>query len=392
MQWLFSLLFIFTPFISLDGESLLRFDAASRTLLFFGSRIRIEEFYLLLLVILILVFCFLFITMIFGRVWCGWFCPQSIFCDIFEYISRKLRPLNSHFIAPAIENSLMLMFSFLVASNLIWYFIPPLDYIQRLITGTLGPIAEISLVTVSVLVFINLLLVRRKFCKTVCPYGRIQLMTMNHSTLTLEMNPELAYSCIRCGACVKTCPMQIDIREGLQIECINCGRCLDACRGVMEKLKKKQGVIHYAFGSKSRGEGKVLNAASILLATIIAALVVLLFSGISNRPAATLNVRQSGSGEARKLPDGSLINFYQAYIENRSTKTAVFDLDASALPGYDITLIGPAKNFSVRENANRRVDFIVKISPAPPVPTELKLKLLRERETDAETSVTILVK
>ena len=391
VQWLTSLLILLIPFIQPGGESLLRLDAATRTLLFFGSRIRIEEFYLFLVVVLILVFSFLLIAMVSGRVWCGWLCPQSTFSDIFHFFSNKLQPLHPRFLSFAIEYVIMLLFSFLVASNLVWYFIPPREYLLRLMTGNLGVAAGTSLVAGFLLVFFNLLLVRRKFCKTICPYGRIQLMTMNSSTLTLEMNPELAASCIRCGACVTTCPMQIDIRNGLQVECINCGRCLDACRSVMEKLNRKQGLIHYSFGN-TKGGRLPLNAGALLLAAIVLTLGCILFFGLVNRPAATLSVRQSATGEARRLPDGSLINFYHAYVENRSAKTAVFDLDASALQGHEITLLGPAKGIFVRQNSNRRIDFIVRIIPAPPASQELKLQLTRDGKSEAAASVTLLVK
>lgn len=392
VQWLASLLILLIPFLTIGGESLLRLDAATRTLFFFGSRIRIEEFYLLLIVILILVFSFLLITVVFGRIWCGWLCPQSVFSDIIEYFFRKLQPWCPRFIYPVLTSFCMLLLSFLVASNLIWYFIPPMEFARRLVTGDPGTVAGVSLVSIFLLVFIDLLLVRRKFCKTVCPYGRIQLMAMNNSTLVLEMNPESADSCIRCGACVRTCPMEIDIRDGLQIECINCGRCLDACRGVMEKLNKEDGLIHYTFGSRSKGGGQPLNGGSILLAGIIITLSILLCFGIANRPTATLSVRQSGGGEARRLPDGSLINFYQGYLENRSTKTARFDLDVTAPQGYTTMLLGSVKNISIKENANRKIDFIIKIIPAPPAAQKLELRLMREGKSEATAWVTLFAK
>jgi cytochrome c oxidase accessory protein FixG len=392
VQWFTSLFVLLTPFVTLNGESLLRLDAATRTLLFFGNKVRIEEFYLFLIVILILVFSFLLVTAVFGRVWCGWLCPQTTFSDIFDFFSHKLQLLRPRFLSRIMEYLSMLMLSFLVASNLIWYFIPPDEFILRLLTGNIGVVAGVGLLSVFLLLFFDLLLVRREFCKSICPYGRIQLMAMNNSTLILEMNPELANSCIRCGACVKSCPMGIDIRNELQIECINCGRCLDACRAVMEKLNKEQGLIHYSFGNKSKGGGLPFNAGSLLLAVIVLVLVALLCFGVANRPTATLSARQSGNAEARKLPDGSLVNFYQAYIENRSARAAVFDLDAAALPGYDISLLGPAKNISVAENANRKIDFAIKITPAPPDSIKLKLRLLLEGKTEAAASVTLLSK
>src|SRR5512136_440770 len=91
VQWLSTLLLLLIPFVRVGGESLLRLDASSRTLHFFGAAIRIEEFYLVLLIILVFVFAFLFITMVFGRVWCGWLCPQTTLTDLVEAADRRIQ-------------------------------------------------------------------------------------------------------------------------------------------------------------------------------------------------------------------------------------------------------------------------------------------------------------
>lgn len=236
VQWLSTLLLLGIPFVRAGGESLLRLDAASRTLFFFGATVRIEEFYLFLLAVLILVFGFLFTTMVFGRVWCGWLCPQTAVTDLAEFIDRQADSLLPGKFLPALVKQLCyLLLSFTVAANLVWYFIPPAEFFPRLLGGEIGMVAGITLVSVFLLLYFDLVLVRRVFCKTVCPYGRLQLLTMDRNTLTLEFDVALKDACIRCGACERACPMGIDIKDGLQIECINCGRCLDACRGVMEK-------------------------------------------------------------------------------------------------------------------------------------------------------------
>ena len=256
VQWLSTLLLLFIPFMRVGGESLLRLDAPSRTLFFFGAAIRIEEFYLVLLITLIFVFIFLFITMVFGRVWCGWFCPQTTVTDLAEAFDRRVERLlgKNRVVAVAGRNVVAVLISLLVASNLIWYFIPPAEYLNRILTGNLGLVAGISLISLGTLVWADLVFMRRYFCKAICPYGRIQLMAMDDNTLTLEFDPEAAHRCILCHACERTCPTGIDIKKGFQVECINCGRCVDACRSVLNR-REQPGIIHYTFGRRVDGGG-----------------------------------------------------------------------------------------------------------------------------------------
>jgi cytochrome c oxidase accessory protein FixG len=391
VQWLSAGLLLGIPFLKVGGESLLRLDAETRTLLFFGASIRIEEFYLFLLAVLVLVFGFLFVTMLFGRVWCGWLCPQTALCDLADWFDVKTSVLiPSRFLKAALRQFSYLALALLVACNLIWYFIAPPQFFARLVSGDIGTVAGISLGTVALLVYLDLALVRRRFCKTVCPYGRIQLLAMERGTLTLEFDPKLKGACLRCGACLKACPMGIDIRDGLQIECINCGRCLDACRGVMEKRQAK-GLIHYSFGEVPAGETRRMNRKVLFLAALIVLLSALLTTGVLTRKEATLKVQRAANGEVKMLPDGSLVNFYAVYLENRAKTPGSFSLEVATLPGYRLALLGPVRDLKLAANENRKVDLMLRISPAPPGKRELVLKLVKEGRTVAATSLPLMI-
>jgi len=391
VQWLSTLLLLGIPFVEVGGESLLRLDAQTRTLLFFGASIRIEEFYLFLIALLIFVFGFFFITMLFGRVWCGWLCPQTTLCDLADWIDSKvgaLIPVRS--LAAALNQLFYLIIACVVACNLVWYFMAPGQFFARLLSGDIGMVAGITLAVTLVLVYLDLALVRRTFCRTVCPYGRIQLLTMERGTLTLEFDPELKDACLRCGACVRGCPMGIDIRNGLQIECINCGRCVDACRDVMEK-SGGSGLVHYSLGSVPEAGARPANRKARLMGAVIAILMVILALAVSTRQEATLKVQRAAGGEVKRLADGSLVNFYTLYLENRATRPGSFSLEAAPLPGYRVELIGPVRDLLVPANGNRRVDLALKVSPAPPGRRGVELRLMRDGGVVTVTELPLLV-
>ncbi|QWV96312.1 4Fe-4S binding protein [Geomonas nitrogeniifigens] len=389
VQWLATLLILVIPFVRPGGESLLRLDAGTRTLLFFGAKLRIEEFYLLLIVVLILVFAFLFVTMLFGRVWCGWLCPQTTLGDLADWFDARTRVLPAPARA-ALRVLWHLALSALVAANLVWYFIAPPDFFARIAAGKLGAVAGISLTVTALIVYLDLAFVRRRFCKSVCPYGRIQLMTMERGTLTLEFDPELKGVCLRCGACVRACPTGIDIRQGLQIECINCGRCLDACRDVFAP-RKSGGLIHYTFGPRGPDGSRPVNKKALLLGGVLLLLVALLVFEATTRQEATLKVQRAESGEVKRLPDGSLVNFYSVFLENRGGASRTFSLEAAPLPGYRVELIGPVREITLAANANRKIGFALKLNPAPAPGMQVELRLVSGDKVVAASPLPVAV-
>lgn len=390
LQWLVSLMILATPFIRIGGESLLRMDAPSRTLLFFGAAIRIEEFYLVLIAVLLVVFGFLFVTMVSGRVWCGWFCPQTTLTDLADFVDARLEAAGGAMTAGAAKQVFYLFLSLLVAANLVWYFIPPAEFFTRLLAGRLGMPAGVGLAATSLLVYLDLVLVRRRFCSAVCPYGRIQLLAMDRNTLTLGFDPRLAAACSNCGACRRACPVGIDIKAGLQIECINCGRCVDACRDIMAKLGR-EGLIGYSFGSRAEGGGRPLNTTSLLLAGIVVALSMVLAVAVAGRQEATLKVQAASGGMVRRLPGGGVANSYTAFVANRSARPATYELAVSMQPGMKLELLGPVKEIPVAPNANRRVDFFAAVTPAPGGPLRVELRLVRDGRAVAVLPVTLHV-
>ena len=234
VQWVTTLLILLLPWVQLDGKSLLRIDIPNLSLYLFGQTLRIEELYLVLFFTLAFGLGFLLLTVVLGRVWCGWLCPQTTLGDLAEWMARTIglkvqhNRLHGTLWRKVALQFIYVLLSFLVAANLLWYFIEPRQFFMRLVAVDLHYAAWITLTLTTLLLYLDLAVVRRLMCSEFCPYGRFQTALVDKSTLTLHLTETELKRCIDCRSCVRACPMEIDIRRGYQVECINCGRCLDA--------------------------------------------------------------------------------------------------------------------------------------------------------------------
>ncbi len=250
-----ALLILGLPFIRAHGESAFRFDLTTFRLYIFGSTIWLNEFFLVLVATIFLTLLIVLVTVVFGRVWCGWLCPQTVLIDFTPFMDRaKKRSV----VYKAGATAATLAISILVAASLIWYFISPYEFLPSLAKGTLGATVWGFWVALTVIVFLNYAVLRHTWCATVCPYAKIQSVLFDRNTLIIELDPRRADECIDCMSCVRACPTGIDIRRGLDAACINCAECIDACSDVMER-KNKPGLIRYAFGPGGGGKLPRLN-------------------------------------------------------------------------------------------------------------------------------------
>lgn len=368
-QWGVTLLVLLLPWLYSDGRSLLRIDIAELTLYFFGQTLRIEELYLVLLFSLVMTLGFLLMTMVLGRVWCGWLCPQTTLTDLAEWFAARLGMRGKQQRSALSWQTLALhlgylLLALLVAANLLWYFIEPQRFFPALLSGQLHYAAWICLLLVALVVYLDLALVRRLMCREFCPYGRLQTTLADRATLTLHLPPAELQRCIECAACVRACPMAIDIRRGDQIECINCGRCLDACRQVMAK-RHQAGLISYTFGTTAQGVRALFNLRTVLLGVATMALAGMLLLAIYQRPAASLKIAVSPMVASRILNDGKRATFFNAWINNRSDSSASYRITArQAGNGLPLTLKGQTEGLEMAAGENLRIDFVL-VTPVP---------------------------
>jgi cytochrome c oxidase accessory protein FixG len=315
-----AVLLIGLPFLKIGGQSALRFDVPSLQLHFFGVNLWMEEFFIVLIGLLFLTFLIVLVTVLFGRVWCGWLCPQTVLVDFSRFIDR-LDNKGTAYKAAAYAATFGI--SALIAADLIWYFVSPYEFIGRLFSGLLGGVLWGFWIVLTAILFLNFAFLRHRFCATVCPYSKVQSVLFDNKTLVIAFDGGRKEECMNCAACVKTCPVGIDIRNGLDAACINCAECIDACAGMMGRRQKKS-LVNYSFGLPGE-TGKMLRQNVVLIGSIVlASLGFLMYLSLA-RVIVDFTVLPNSAFAPRVGSDGAVINSYILSLENRGKK----DLDLS---------------------------------------------------------------
>lgn len=356
------------PFVRVAGRGLLEIDLPAQTLHLAGNSFRVEELLLFWLLVMGGVFGFLLITMVLGRVWCGWGCPQTAVVDLAEAAARRLGLQVKEFrLRGALGARLLLTLFFLLVALLagasfVWYFLPPGEYFRRLAQGALGVWPLGTTLVLAGLLFLDLVFLRRLFCRDFCPYGRFQAVIIHPGTLTLRELPGEAGRCLDCRACVRACPMGIDIRDGYQIECINCARCLDACRKVMAPRGEK-GIIGYTFGYGDKGWRTLLDLRLTAIALILLGLLTGLVLSAGHLSPVSLKLQRAAGIRPQPRADGQVATVFTGYLRNRGDQALHLTITAALAGGAAVEITGPAE-LELAGNENRRLQLGV-LTPAP---------------------------
>jgi polyferredoxin len=347
------LLFLALPFVRVGGESALRFDVPTLRLHVFGAALAMNEFFVLLPATLLVASLFLLVTVAFGRVWCGWSCPQTVLSDLTRLVQPAPGPRRRPW-RRAAGFALAGAVSLLFGAATVWYVVPPAEFLGDLAAGRLGPVAGWSWVVLSGTLFLDLCFVRARFCATACPYARLQGVLYDRGTLVVAYDEGRDADCIDCGACVRCCPTGIDIRDGLQMECIACAECIDACRPIMLKLKRETDLVGYFYGEPGRPR-RLLRPAVLALAagTLLALGATGAAAHAASRDTLDLSVVAASGFAPRLGPDGRAFNLHELSLENRAHGAVRVRLSLSS-PGLETELrpdavdLGPGEHRLVR--------------------------------------------
>ena len=415
----YALISIFTfgvPFITIDGNHLLLLSFEKFQFHFMGLAFSVTELYVMPFLLMALFIGIFAITVVLGRFWCGWACPQTIFRviyrDLIEGTLLDLKKIKNKQKSPdysKIEVVLKTSFAFIlwavlsivISSNFIWYFVPPEDFFAYILEPS-EHMFLISFVLFTALFLVyDIIFLKENFCTYVCPYSRTQnvlydedtkhvIYDTNRGGIIYENNAKSIFNinqwtqneeCTTCEACVKICPTHIDIRQGLQLECINCLECSDACSVVMGKLGKESliswgssnGVIHKIHNS-------LYSARNITyLAVIIGSLVLAVFFA-SEKEYLLVNVNKTGQ-LYRIEKNGTVNNGYVVAIHNTQDRAYTYDIK-----------IEDNKNFSIKRFKSFKLKPQRRIKKILILQTQEKLHLSQREDTAVKLRVTVFAK
>ena len=350
-----------TPFIKIDGNHILLLSFVNYEFHFLGNVYNMNELYIMPFLLMFLFIGIFAITVMFGRVWCGWACPQTIFRviyrDLIETYLLGLRKINNkqkdidynkniNKIKKYIGLFIWGILSFIISINFMFYFIPPEDfflYIQNPQEHLFLVMFILSLVT---FLMYDIVFMKEHFCTYVCPYSRIQSVLYDDDTKQVVYNTNRGgeiyknrektifnikqwnanEECTTCEACVKVCPTHIDIRKGLQVECINCLECSDACSSVMGKLGKKSLIYWGSTNSViNKMKNRFLSKKNLLYIACLIICIIFTSYYVEKKEDFLVNVNKNT--ELYKIDkNGFIVNNYILTIHNTSKKDYTFNL------------------------------------------------------------------
>ena len=361
-SWLLLGVMFSGPFITIHGNPLLLLDIVQRKFVVLGQIFWPQDMILFAIAVLVFAVGILVFTTAFGRLWCGWACPQTVMMEMvfrkIEYLiegdAPQQRELNrapwhaKKFLKKIFKHAIFFALSFLVGNVLLSYLIgwqalcqiitaPPAQHVTGLV----------FMVAFSLLFYGIFARFREQACTFICPYGRLQSLLLDENSIVVAYDykrgekrgplrheqkfGERRYAgfgdCVACSNCVTVCPTGIDIRNGTQMECVHCTACMDACDAVMMKTGSARGLISYAsLNGIERGERLRVTPRLVAYAVVLFALAAVLGLMLFTRAEAEVAVLRAPGALFQQMPDGRFSNLYTIRVVNKTSRELPVEL------------------------------------------------------------------
>jgi cytochrome c oxidase accessory protein FixG len=385
------LIFFFTaPFIRISGEPLLMLNFIRRDFVLLGVRFWPQDFYLFFLAMISLMVFIILFTVTFGRLWCGWSCPQTIFMELIyrriEYWiegdawrQKQLdkQPWNTGKIfKKSLKQMAFFLIAFIIGNYFLMYIIGSTEWKHLVTSDPSEHLAGLGgMIIFSGIFFFIFSWFREQVCTIVCPYGRLQGVLLDRNSIVISYDykrgePRGTFfkgedrvkagkgHCINCTQCVQVCPTGIDIRNGMQLECINCACCIDACNAMMDATLQPRGLIRYA-SEKMIAEGRKIkfNARTIAYSAVLVVLLgVVTYSLTARKPIEATILRAPGMLYQEPEP-GKISNLYNIMLVNKTNKDLPVELRLLSSEG-EIKIIGSGINIP-KQTVGESVFFLI---------------------------------
>lgn len=380
--FLLSILFA-GPWIRIGGQPLLLLNIFERKFVVFGQVFWPQDFILLAIVLItFFVFVILF-TVVFGRIWCGWMCPQTLFMEMvfrkIEYwiegdapAQRRLKkePWNaSKIIKKTSKHAIFIVIALLISHTAMAYLIGSEETLKIVSHSPSEHFAGfLGLVGFTAIFYLVFAKFREQACIAVCPYGRLQGVLLTKDSIVVAydwlrgeprgkvkksaVTTAKAGDCVDCKLCVHVCPTGIDIRNGTQLECVNCTACIDVCDEVMVKTGRPKGLIRYAsYNSIKDGVQKIISPRVIGYSFVLIALLGVLSFTLATRAEVETTILKVPGTIYQKSADGQITNLYNVEFVNKTFESITLETKVETPEGASIKradgneIIVPASGF-----------------------------------------------
>ncbi|MCB9657422.1 MAG: cytochrome c oxidase accessory protein CcoG [Polyangiales bacterium] len=345
--------YVALPFVHVGGRPAVFLDVAHRRFFLFGLSLNAQDFWLAFFVLSGIGFALFVVTTLYGRIWCGYACPHSVFLEgVFRPIERLIEgPRNirmrrnqgpmswDKLWRKTLKHALFVLTAFLMSHFVLSYFtsLPALLDMMRS-----GPSehteAFVWMLAMSGVIYFNFAWFREQLCLVVCPYGRLQSALIDSDTLVIgydtargeprgKVGTSGAGDCVDCRRCVVVCPTGIDIRNGLQMECVGCAQCIDACDDVMRKLSRPVGLVRYDSLNGLDGKARRVLRPRVYFYAVLGVMgLVAATLALSSRQAFEVNLLRTGAPFAVDA-EGHVLDILNLHLVNKRDEQVRFRIE-----------------------------------------------------------------
>lgn len=362
-NWLLMVLYFGLPWINWGDRPLVWFDLSAQEFHLFAATFYPQDFILLTWILVLCAFGLFLITVVAGRVWCGYSCPQSVWTFLFIWFEHRLEGPRHRRIrrdqAPrtldtlwrkTVKHAAWLLIALATGVAFVGYFTPIRALVMDIVSLNTHPWALFWIGFFTVFTYLNAGWLRHQVCLHMCPYARFQSAMFDTNTLIVSYDaargePRRNHlhkateetrvgDCIDCELCVQVCPTGIDIRDGLQYECIGCAACIDACDSVMARIDKPLGLVCYTTERALKSKPTCFWRPQ-LLAYVVALLsmMVLLVGFLNSRVPIDVVIVRDRQTLFESTAEGRIINYYNVTLRNQDDQAHRFALSTMGLPG-----------------------------------------------------------
>ena len=374
-SWLLLVIMFTGPFITIHGNPLLMMNIVERKFVVLGQIFWPQDMIIFAIAVLVGLTSIVIFTAAFGRVWCGWACPQTVMMEMvfrkIEYLlegdAHQKRALNQaawslkKIARKLSKHTIFYALSFLVGNVLLSYIIGWQQLYQIIVDPPARHLVGLSFMIAFSLLFYGIFArFREQACTFICPYGRFQSVLLDENSIVVAYDHtrgekrgpfkhEQKFTerwqtshgdCIACNQCVSVCPTGIDIRDGTQMECVHCTACIDACDNVMTKIGAPRGLIRYAsLNGIERREPLRFTPRLAGYCVVLLVLTTILSLMLFTRADVEATVLRAPGSMFQQMPDGHFSNLYTVRVVNKTSRELPVELRLES-PGGNLSVMG----------------------------------------------------